>query len=262
MKKSLLYLAIVGICIGLTGCGMGQPQKPLYQKMKERGKIVVGVKYDSKPFGFVDEDKKLKGFDVDISREIARRLLGNPDDVEFQQVTSSNRIFALTSGTVDMVAATMTINDKRKKIVDFSVPYFVAGQAIMVPKNSAIHTLKDLKGKKVIVVLGSTSEKNVRDVVPDAIIQGFRTYTDAFSAMRAGRGDALTTDDTILAGFLSEDRSFKILPERYTQEPYGIGFKKGKDSESFQQVVNMAISQMNADGTLKQLKRKWISSDK
>lgn len=263
MKKKLfkyfgLFVALTFCAITLSSCTSPNEGKDLLKVVKSRGKIIAGVKYDARPFGFIDSDKKLKGFDVDILKEISKRLYGSETAIEFQQVTSSNRIFSLTSGAVDLVAATMTINDKRKQVIDFSIPYFEAGQAIMVPKNSNILDAKDLNGKNVIVVLGSTSEKNVRLMAPKANVLGFRTYTDAFSALRTKRGDALTTDDAIIYGFLEEDKSFKILSQRYTKEPYGIGFRKGEDTQSFQQAVNSILKEMTEDGTLGKIRKKWI----
>lgn len=257
-KFTLLFFLTAIIIIGLTSCKREKDSQNLLDSVKQRGIIVAGVKFDSKPFGFVDTDQKLKGFDVDLVREIAKRVLGDENAVKFQQVTSSNRIFSLTAGSVDFVAATMTINAKRKQIIDFSSPYYIAGQTIMIPKTSSIKSVRDLNGQKVIVVLGSTSEKNIRELAPRAKIEGFRTYTDAFSALRAGRANALTTDDTIIAGFLAEDNNFKMIKERYTKEPYGIAFRKGAETQSFQQAVNNALEDIKADGTLELLRRKWM----
>lgn len=258
IKSFVSVFLILFVLIGVTSCVNREHKQDLLEKVKERGKLIAGVKYDSKPFGFIDSDQGLKGFDIDLVKEVAKRLLGDSDKVEFQQVTSANRIISLSSGTVDFVAATMTITDKRKRVIDFSRPYFVAGQVLMVRKDSDIKDLKDLNGKKVIVVLGSTSEKNIRKLAPKAQIMGFRTYTDAFSALRANRADALTTDDTIIVGFLSEDDRFKMLNERYTKEPYGLGFKKAKETKSFQNAVNQILDEMEEDGTLGRIKRKWM----
>jgi len=247
------------VMFGITGCFKQKTPSDLLKTVMERGKIVVGVKYDTKPFGFIDKDQGLKGFDIDLGREIARRVLGNPNAVEFQQVTSSNRIMSLTSGNVDLVAATLSITPKRQRVIDFSRPYYVAGQAIMVPTNSAIKSLKDLSGKCVIVVLGSTSEVNIKEIIPDVNILGFRTYTDAFFALKSGRGDALTTDDTIIYGFLSENKDFKVLKDRLTREPYGIGFKKGEDTQAFQDTINATLEQIIQDGTLAKIQRKWMA---
>lgn len=259
LKVISLFLLILLLLPVLTSCNSETGNKSdLLSAIRQRGKIIAGVKYDSKPFGYIDQDRKLKGFDVDMLREIAKRLLGNEDAIEFRQVTSSNRIFSLTAGEVDLVAATMTINPRRSQIIDFSTPYFQAGQAIMVLRNSKIRGAKDLNGKKVLVVLGSTSEKNLRLMAPKAKILGFRTYTDAYSALKAGRGDALTTDDAILYGFLAKDKSFKILEQRYSKEPYGIAFRKSANTKSFQKLVNDAVKEMMMDGTLRKLRRKWI----
>ena len=258
LGKTLLIFICFFLMLGLAGCIKKKTNQDLLKTVQERGKIIIGVKYDTKPFGFIDKDQKLKGFDIDLGKEIAKRVIGDENAVEFQQVTSSNRIFSLTSGTVDLVAATMTITPKRQRIIDFSRPYYIAGQAIMVPKNSPVKKLKDLSDKCVIVVLGSTSEINIRQLVPDVKILGFRTYTDAFFALKSGRGDALTTDDTIIYGFLSEDQNYKILKERLTREPYGIGFKKGINTQSFQDSVDFALEQIMQDGTLKRIQRKWM----
>jgi len=260
MKSKLVKLfSIITVCIiVLTACKAKEPEKDLLTKVKENNKIVAGVKFDSKPFGFIDTDQQLKGFDVDLVREIAKRILGDENAVEFKQVTASSRIFALTSGSIDLIAATMTINDKRKQIIDFSIPYFESGQAVMVKKDSKINTIKDLNGKKVVVVLGSTGEKNIRLLAPEAIVQGYRTYTDAFSALQADRADAMTTDDTILAGFVLDDPNYKLLKTRYTKEFYGIGFRKSENTQSFQTAVNIALEQIKADGTLQRLTDKWM----
>lgn len=259
MKK--LFLVMIALTIFLTGCDFGksnQPNLDTLDKIKQRGKLIVGVKYDSKPFGFLDKNNQVQGFDIDVAKNLAGSILGDPNAVEFKQVTASNRIFMLTSDAVDIVIATMTINPKRLEVVDFSQPYYVAGQAIMIPRNSSIKGVKDLNNKKVIIVLGSTSEKNIRMLAPEAVIQGFRTYNDAFSALKAGRGEALTTDDSILYGFLESDPNYKILPERYTREPYGIAIKKGAETETLRILIDEALYEMQRNGTLKQIKNKWV----
>jgi len=257
LKFIALFISILLCSFTLSSCKSPAPPQDLLKVVKSRDKIIAGVKYDAKPFGFVDKDQQIKGYDVDVVKEVAKRVLGHENAAEFQQVTSSNRIFSLTSGSIDMIAATMTITPKRSQIIDFSAPYFAAGQAIMVRKNSKINSAKDLNNKRVIVVLGSTSEQNLRLMAPYAHIIGFRTYTDAYSALRSGRGDAFTTDDAILYGFLAKDKKFKILTQRYSKEPYGIGFRKAPETKEFQKEVNNALKNMMLDGTIGKLRRKW-----
>jgi putative glutamine transport system substrate-binding protein len=258
--KSILFILVVFVASTamFAGCKK-QDEKTLLQTIKDRNKIVVGVKLDSKPFGFIDNDQQLKGFDIDLSKEIAKRILGDENSVEFKQVNSSNRILMLSSGAIDMIVATMTITEKRRQVIDFSEPYYFAGQAVMIPQNSDIKTIKDLNNKRVIVVLGSTSEQNIRTLAPNAQIKGFRTYTEAYSSLKAGRADAMTTDDVILAGFIMEDKSLRMLKERYTTEPYGIGFRKDPKSAEFQALVDETLAQIKADGTLKRINQKWMS---
>lgn len=258
MKK--IFFLSLSLIIFLTGCGFNSHKSQIdkLEQIKHRGKLIVGVKYDSKPFGFINEKNQVQGFDIDVAREMAKTILGDSNAVEFKQVTASNRIFMLTSDAVDIVIATMTINPKRLEVVDFSQPYYVAGQAIMIPQNSTIRGIKDLNHKKVIIVLGSTSERNIRMMAPEAIIQGFRTYNDAFSALKAGRGNALTTDDSILYGFVESDKNFKILPERYTKEPYGIAIKKGSETETLRMTIDEILYRIEKDGTLKNIKNKWV----
>ncbi len=258
-EKIALYMLIFCTLVFIGGCKKKEPAKDLLDIIKDRNKIIAGVKIDSKPFGFKDEKGNIQGFDIDLIREIAKRILGNPDAVEFKPITSSARLFAITSGDVDVVAATMTINEKRKRLVSFSSPYYIAGQGVVVHKDSNILNFKGLNKRKVIVIVGSTSEKNLRLLAPQATVKGFRTFTEAFEALKNLEADALTTDDTLIYGFLHDNPEFKILKARYTQEPYGIAFKKDISAKRLQQLINGTLEELKADGTLQRLKTKWTS---
>lgn len=262
MKKKILGILVLCLLITtsatLSGCTKKEDNTDTLDKIMQRGKIIVGVKYDTKPFGYINEKQQLVGYDVDLAKYIAKSILGSENRVEFKQVTPSNRILALNSGQVDMIIATMTITKQRSEVVDFSKPYYVAGQAILVPQNSKIKSMSDLNGKKVIIVFGSTAEKNLRTVAPEALVSGYKTYTSGYSALKQGRADAITSDDTILIGFAINDKSVKLLPKRYSQEPYAVAFKKGDASTSLKSKVDFVISEMISTGKLNQLKAKWI----
>jgi len=257
--KKYFALLIIGFVLiaGLSSCAKRQ-EEDLMQKVLKRDKLVIGVKYDTKPFGFIDKNQKLQGFDIDLSREIAKRLLGREDAVEFQQVTTSSRIISLTSGNVDMVIASMTITPKRRRVIDFSNPYYIASQALMVPVSSNIQGVHDLNGKRVIVILGSTAEETIRNLCPNASVLGFRTYTDAFSSLRANRADALVTDDIIISGLMIDNPGYKMIKQNYSKEPYGIGFKKSPETLSIQEQINGILENMRSDGTLARIRKKWI----
>jgi putative glutamine transport system substrate-binding protein len=252
-KKVFLLLIIV---LFFSGC-VKNNDTDLYDSILKSGKLVVGISFNSKPFGFKDEDGKVTGFEADLAREIAYRLLGSPGKVEFKDITPQDRINAVQSGYVDMVLSTMTITSQRKKLVEFSDPYFVAGQAICVKKDSKIDSHLDLINKKVIVIIETTGERNIRRFAPNALIQGYSDNLDAMNAFKNGLGDAITTDDSLLQGLVLENKDYIILPEKLTKEPYGIAFKKSKYSNSFKRKLNETLNEIHDDGTLDNLKYKW-----
>lgn len=258
MNKKILVILVLCLVFLTTACNKKDDNLDTLSKIKQRGKIIVGVKYDTKPFGYINENQELVGFDIDLAKNIAKNLLGDENKIEFKQVTPSNRILALNSNQVDMVIATMTITPERKSVIDFSSPYYMAGQAVLVPKDSKINSMADLNGKRVIIIFGSTSEKNLRIIAPNATIIGFKTYTSGFDALKQGRADALTSDDSILLGLTMDDPSVRLLPKRYTREPYGIGFKKDISSQRLEECVNNILAGMKSSNELNQIKAKWI----
>jgi putative glutamine transport system substrate-binding protein len=257
IKNIICAISIVAICLTMTGCAK-KSHLDAYNTILKRGKIIVGVKYDTPPFGFKNKNGYLSGYDVDLAHLIAQELLGNPNAVEFRQVNASNRILALNSNQVDMIIATMTITPQRRQVVDFSNPYFYSGQAILVPTSSKITSIRQLNNKDVIVVFGSTAEQNLMMFAPDAHIMGYKTYTSGYEALKSGRADAMTSDDTILLGIAMQDSSVKLLPRRYTKEPYGIALKKGVESQSLLNKINFILADLTSSGQLRNLKYKWI----
>lgn len=255
--KNKFFIIVLCFAIFTAGCAKKEENTDTLNRILKRGKIIIGVKYDTKPFGYINNEQ-LEGFDIDLARYITKEILGNENKVEFKQVNSSTRILALNSGQVDMIIATMTITKQRKEVMDFSIPYYIAGQAVLVPKNSKIKSMSDLNGKRVIIIFGSTAEDNLRLVAPYANIIGFKTYTSGYSALKQGRADAMTSDDAILMGFADADSSMRLLPQRYTKEPYGIGFKKDNSSISLENKVNAIIKNMKINGELNKIKDKWI----
>ncbi len=258
MKKILNILVICATLL-LSACSQKQESTDTLSKIIKRDKLIVGVKFDTKPFGFIGENSQLAGFDVDIAKAIAKSLLGDETKIEFKPVTSANRILTLNSGKVDMIIATMTITPQRQEIIDFSMPYYMTGQAIMVSEKSDITSIQDLKDKKVIIVFGSTAESRLRIMAPEARIMGFKTYTSAFNALKAGKADAITSDETILLGWAMENKDVKLLPQNYSKEYYGVGFRKGEETSSLKNRVNSILSNMTKNGELKKIKRKWIN---
>lgn len=256
MKKIISLLLLTSII--LTGCTTSK-NTDLLDKVKYKNKITVGIKNDSKPFGFLNENNEPTGFDIDVAKGIAKEMLGSSSFVEFKKVTPSNRIFMLSSGKVDMVIATMTVTPKRLQVVNFSSPYYITGQAVMVKKGSKIFSAKDLNRRRVAIILGTTAETNLRFMASEAKIVGYKSYTQAYQALKEEKVDAFVADDSILYGFLYNDDSLKILPERYTKEPYAIAFRKDEKSHKFEMQVEEILTNMKKRGEIDAIRRKWIN---
>lgn len=259
MKKILAnLLIIILISIFAVACGKKQQPMDLYDVIQERGKIVVGVKENVPPFSFKDKDGNYSGFEIDLAKKIASKLLGDENAVEFVSVTPANRISMLNSGQADMIIATMTINSSRLSLVEFTEPYYVAGQTVMIKKSSKIKSLYDFKAKKIGVVFGTTANEGVRTVAPSALISGFKTYDEAVNALNQGLVDGVAMDDTVLMGYKLKDFSLTSISQKYSQEPYGIALRKGAETTRLLDVLNGLISNSKANGEMNQLKAKWI----
>lgn len=227
-------------------------------EIKSRGKLVVGVKYDTKLFGLKNPTGgEVEGFDVDIAKALAKDLLGDEKKIELKEVTSKTRIPMLDNKEIDMIVATMTITDERKKQVEFSDVYFKAGQSLLVKKGSPIQSVADVKkGTKVLAVKGATSVANIKAKAPEASVLEFDNYQDAFSALKAGQGDTLTTDNAILYGMMAQDPNFVVVGEPFTDEPYGIAMKKGETA--LQTAVNDSLKKLQSSGEYDKIYKKWI----
>ena len=255
LKKLVTILLLIGLIS--AGCGQKKQSSDDLSKIMQRGKIIVGVKDDTKPFGYRDKYGNLIGYDIDLSKEIARAILGSGDKIEFVTVTPSNRIMKLNKGEVDMLISTMSVTNQRQQVLDFSIPYYVAGQAIMVNSDSKATTIRDFVGKRMIIVFGSTSERTLRMSVPDVKVIGYKTYPEAYQALKDRKADAMVADDTILLGFTLSDKSVRLLNKRYSKEPYAVAFRKNQDSKILQEKVNYIIESMRNSGKLNRLQEKW-----
>jgi len=221
-------------------------------RLKEAGTVKVGTKFDQPLFGLKNLEGKPEGFDVEIAKLIAGEMGIAPDKVVFSEAVSANREPFIQQGKVDFVVATYTINDKRKQVVDFAGPYYEAGQDIMVAKGNpeGIGGPDDLAGKKVCSVTGSTPAENIRTNYPKAELTEFDVYSKCAEALKNGQVQAVTTDNVILLGLISQDEeAFELVGKPFTKEPYGIGLKKG-DNE-FRAFINDTLEKIEKDGRWK-----------
>ena len=255
----VLFFMIMIFCCGCDS-NIGKVKNEIIantlETITERDKMIVGVKTDTFPFGYIDKNGQFAGYDIDLAKLIAKNILGNENKLELVPVSASDRMMKLYSEEVDMIIATMSITPARLKLLDFSDPYYIAGQALLVNKGSTIKGIRDLEGKKAITVFGSTSDKSLRMAVPNAGIIGYKTYDEAYKALKEKKAVAIVSDDSILVGLSLKDPSVVLLPKRYSREPYGIAFRRGRESDDIIRMVNRILEDSVRNGELRNLQKK------
>ncbi|MBB5937513.1 glutamate ABC transporter substrate-binding protein [Streptomyces zagrosensis] len=223
---------------------------PVWSKVKGKT-ITIGTKADQPNLGYEDPStKERSGFDVEVARMIAAELGFDEKHIEWRTVPSEARETQISSGGVQLYLGTYTINDERKKQVDFGGPYYLAGQDLLVKKDSDIAGPEDLKGKKVCSVTGSTPLKRIKEKkygVSKAKAQ--QGYQLCVQDLNNGQVDAVTTDDSILKGYAGQNDGLKVVGKPFSQEPYGVGLKKGDDA--LREAVNKAIEVHQKNGNWK-----------
>lgn len=260
IHRALPLVCLMGLILLMSGCGKQNLAKQDVLKASQQTQTITwGVKADTRLFGLMNiKTSKIEGFDIDMAKGITKQILGENGKAEFVQVTSNTRIPMLKNGNIDAIIATMSISPQRAKQVDFSKPYFNAGQAILVKKGSPIRTIKDLnyKGAKILAVQGSTSAQKVKKFAPKARVLELSDYAQAFTALKSGQGQALTTDSGILYGMSLENPNYVVVGGTFTKEPYGVAVNKGQ--QPFTQAINQAVEKMKQAGEYQQLLNKWF----
>ncbi|MBT3162304.1 glutamate ABC transporter substrate-binding protein [Streptomyces sp. Vc74B-19] len=249
-KVTAASAAVLALALSATACG-GDNGDDNGSSSGGGGKIKVGIKYDQPGLGLKEPDGSFSGFDVDVATYVAKELGYEPDQIEWVETKSAERENALSRGDVKFITATYSITDERKQKVDFAGPYLLAHQDLLVKKDSDISEATDLNDKKLCSVTGSTSAQNVKkDFAPKAQLSQRGGYSECLSALQSGAVDALTTDDSILAGYASQEQykgQFKLAGLKLSNENYGIGVKKG-DSATLDK-INAALEKMVSDGS-------------
>jgi glutamate transport system substrate-binding protein len=250
-KVSAASAAVLALALAATACGSDDKDDTSSGSTSGGGdKIKIGIKYDQPGLGLKEPDGSFSGFDVDVATYVAKELGYEPNQITFVETKSADRENALSRGDVKFIAATYSINDKRAALVDFAGPYLLAHQDLLVKKDSKIAKGADLNGKNLCSVAGSTSAQNVTDkIAPDANLRENSGYSECIAALQSGAVDAVTTDDSILAGFAAQDKykgQFKLVGEKLSNENYGVGVKKG--DKATVDKINAALEKMVSDG--------------
>lgn len=245
---------LVAAAFALGGAGV----LPLAGCAADSSVLRVGTKIDVPGFGFQNpETGNIEGMEVDIARELAKRIKGDPNALRVTGVNVTTRGAMLDNGTLDAALATFTITEQRKKSYNFSRPYYVDHIGVLVKKSSGIADLIDLDGKTVGVALSATTRDKLEAAADELGIRMFfseySTYPEIKIALVAGRVDAFSVDSSILNGYL--DDSTILLDTHFAPQEYGVATKKTNDQMARQ--IDEAIADMQADGTLTLIQQRW-----
>ena len=228
MKKFLGVLLSIILVMGiLVGCGSstktsdtdsatgnessdisGSAEARTLDEIKKDGKIRIGVFSDKNPFGYVDSNGEVQGYDVEFAKRIGKDLLGSEDAVEFVYVEAASRVEYLKSGKVDIILANFTVTDERKEAVDFALPYMKVALGVVSPDDALITDADQLEGKDIIVVKGTTAEAYFSQTYPDLNLVKYDEYQEAYDALLDGRGDAFATDNTEALAWSNQNKGF------------------------------------------------------
>ncbi|MGW1072763.1 glutamate ABC transporter substrate-binding protein [Streptomyces sp. NPDC002537] len=237
---------------------------PAVQRIKSNGKLRAGVDQNSYRWGYRDPATgDLEGFDIDLVHAIAKDILGDPDKVIFLTIPTNQRIPALRSGKVDIIARAMTINCDRIGQVAFSTAYFQAGQQVLVPKGSSVKGFDDtLKGKRVCTAEGSTAEAVVRKAPHGSTLLTVPNQLDCLVRLQLGQVDAVVNDNALAAGQAAQDPWVELVGKPFTTEPYGVAMNLG-DTDLVRR-VNKVLEDYRSGGANSpwmQAYHHWLASD-
>lgn len=256
MKKLLFLMmaVLVAASLMIAGCGGGD-------KKTESEKVLrVGTEPTFAPFEFQKEGSKTyDGFDMDLARAIGKQL---GYKVEIVSMGFDALIPALNSGTIDVVAAGMSINDERKQAVTFSDPYYTSGLIILVNKdNTEVKSIKDLEGKRIACQIGTTGEKMARSVA-GAKVTAFNTNDEAVMELKNKGVDAIINDSPVVGYYLAQggNKTMMTVGDVMEAEQYGLAVKKGNDKLA--QDINKAMLDLKKNGVYDNIYKTWFGEVK
>lgn len=254
MRPILILSALILVLVGCGGA-RDSAQADRLAAIIAAGQIRIGVKADSPPFGVVRNGVHL-GFDVEIAEAIARRIGVDP---VFVNVTSAERIPKIEAGEVDLIVASMTQTRARERQIDFSIPYFEDGPAVLVKTGSLISSYIQLGGKRLGVAKGSSTAASLLKVAPEAELIELPAIKDLLPALEAGTVDAVASDYLILVGLArasGKGRAYTVAGGRIVSEPYGIAMPR--DQSALRDAVNEALMAMWENGEWARIAESWF----
>ena len=261
-KKSLIFATGLTLsALGLTACGNNEQaqnsQVSTLEQIKQNDVIRVAVFADNPPFGYVDSEGKNQGFDIAIAKHIAKDLLGDENKIEYVVTEASNRVEFLKSNKVDVVFASFSVTPERIEVVDFAEPYLKASLGIASPKKNPINSVKYLENKTLIVNKGSSSDSYFSKNYPKIKLLKFEQNTDAFNALKDGRGDAISQDSTYALAWAAQNPDYVVgIPQIGNEDFIAPAVKKG--NKELLDWLNKDLEKLSKEGVIHQAYEKTL----
>lgn len=265
MKKRILSVVVLVVLLVslLIGCGAKSSggQDTSWEDIKKKGEFVLGLDDSFPPMGFRDKNNEIVGFDIDLAKEVGKRL---GLKVVLKPVDWDGVVMSLDNKDIDIIWNGLTITPERQKQINFSKVYLKNRQIILVQANSNIKSKKDLAGKIVGLQLGSSSEDALNaDKATSSSLKNIVKHdnnVEALLDLEAGRVDAVVIDEVVGRYYMTKKpNTYKVLSEDLGEESYGVGFRKSDNS--FREMVDKTLDEMKADGTANKISQKWFGKD-
>ena len=253
-KKSLIFITGLTLSvIGLSACVNNEnAQTSSIEQIKKNDVIRVAVFADNPPFGYVDSQGKNQGFDIAIAKRVAKDLLGDENKIKYVVTEAANRVEYLKSNKVDMVFASFSVTPERKEVVDFAEPYMKASLGIASPKKNPINSVADLENKTLIVNKGSSSDSYFTKNYPKVKLLKFEQNTDAFNALKDGRGDAISQDSTYALAWTAQNPDYVVGISQIGNEDF-IAPAVRKGNTELLNWLNTEIKKLREEGEIQRI---------
>lgn len=223
--------------------------------IKERRYLIVGIKADLYPLGFVEMERA--GFEVDLARELARKLFGDTQAIRFVNVKNQERRTFLEEDKVDMVIADWSITVSRARATDFSLPYLTTTQNVLLRNSSPVQKLSDLSNRKIAVLKGSSGGIALKTFVPDIQLVPMNSYSEGIEAMELGKVEGLAADGVVLGGWVKQRRAYRLIDTELDSSALAIGMPRGLVADSLRRWVNAQITDLLENGWLAERAQAW-----
>src|SRR5262245_10320331 len=260
-KSAVKILVMAAAMLGwLTGLARADT----LEDIKKKGTLVVGVKADYPPYGMRAASGQTVGMEIDMAKDVATRL---GVKVQLEPVVASNRMQFLQQGKIDLMIATMSVNDERKKAVGIVEPYYYAGGvALLAAKSANIKTGADLKGKPVCAIQGSYYNNDIQSKMTQTDLVAFKGVPENEQALLNGQCVGFAYDDVLLIYKKKADadkwKDFEVVKlTEITPLPWGLAVKSEDKDGAWGKFMSDAVTDWHKKGTLVEWEKKWLGEN-